>query len=66
MPTMRKSWGDPVPAEPVLFMKPRSSLIASKAEIHFSSDLDNVQYEGEIAFVIGKTLQGAISEEEAG
>jgi 2-keto-4-pentenoate hydratase/2-oxohepta-3-ene-1,7-dioic acid hydratase in catechol pathway len=56
--------GGEVPAIPLLFLKPPSSLIASGAPIRRPSASQHVEYEGEIGVVIGQRLCDA-SEEEA-
>ncbi len=43
-----------LPEEPVIFMKPVSSLVPSGAEIIYPSISNRVDYEGELAFVISK------------
>jgi 2-keto-4-pentenoate hydratase/2-oxohepta-3-ene-1,7-dioic acid hydratase in catechol pathway len=43
-----------VPAEPLLFFKPPSAVIASGATIHYPEQSQRVDYEGELALVIGK------------
>jgi 2-keto-4-pentenoate hydratase/2-oxohepta-3-ene-1,7-dioic acid hydratase in catechol pathway len=46
--------GNEVPKEPLLFLKAPSSLIAHKAEIHSPSISQRVDFEGELAIIIGK------------
>jgi 2-keto-4-pentenoate hydratase/2-oxohepta-3-ene-1,7-dioic acid hydratase in catechol pathway len=46
--------GNEVPKEPLLFLKAPSSLIAHKAEIHAPAISQRVDFEGELAIVIGK------------
>ena len=48
---------DAIPEEPLLFFKPTSSLIGHKASIIKPNWVDRVDYEGEIAAVIGKTMR---------
>jgi 2-keto-4-pentenoate hydratase/2-oxohepta-3-ene-1,7-dioic acid hydratase in catechol pathway len=43
-----------VPSEPLLFFKPPSAVIASGATIHYPEQSQRVDYEGELALVIGK------------
>lgn len=57
--------GNEVPGEPLIFMKPRTCLIAPGDEIVLPEDLDEVNYEGELALVIGKRLRGRVSPEQA-
>jgi len=59
-----KELGNDVPKEPLFFLKPPSSLIADGDTIVLPPQSSRVEFEGEIAVVIGKTLKNA-SEEEA-
>lgn len=45
--------GTEVPAEPLIFLKPPTSVIASLAKIHYPPQSQRVDYEGELALVIG-------------
>ncbi len=45
--------GTPVPKEPLLFMKPPTTVIASGNNIYYPSQSQRVDYEGELAIVIG-------------
>ncbi|WP_414541151.1 fumarylacetoacetate hydrolase family protein [Nostoc sp. CCY0012] len=45
--------GTKVPSEPLLFLKPPSSIIASETEIKYPLQSQRVDYEGELALVIG-------------
>ncbi len=45
--------GTPVPEEPLLFMKPPSAVIAAESEIHYPPASQRVDYEGELALIIG-------------
>jgi 2-keto-4-pentenoate hydratase/2-oxohepta-3-ene-1,7-dioic acid hydratase in catechol pathway len=45
--------GTPVPAEPLIFFKPSTSVIASEREIKYPQQSQRVDYEGELALVIG-------------
>ncbi|MTJ11397.1 fumarylacetoacetate hydrolase family protein [Anabaena sp. UHCC 0187] len=45
--------GTPVPAEPLIFFKPSTSVIASESEIKYPYQSQRVDYEGELALVIG-------------
>lgn len=56
--------GNEVPAQPLLFLKPPSSVIASGESIRLPRASNRVEYEAEIAVVIGRTLYRA-SEAEA-
>ena len=46
--------GTPVPQEPLLFLKPPTSVIASGKEIRYPPQSRRVDYEGELALVIGE------------
>ena len=46
--------GNPVPAEPLLFLKPPSALIAHGDQIVFPAISTRVDFEGELGVVIGK------------
>src|SRR4051795_4582140 len=46
--------GNEVPAEPLLFFKPPSSLLAPGAAIRLPGQSSRVDYEGELAIVIGR------------
>jgi 2-keto-4-pentenoate hydratase/2-oxohepta-3-ene-1,7-dioic acid hydratase in catechol pathway len=48
-----KELGNEVPAEPLIFLKPPSSLIASGDAIVYPALSQNVHYEGELGVVIG-------------
>ncbi len=48
-----KELGNEVPAEPLIFLKPPSSLIASGDSIVYPATSQNVHYEGELGVVIG-------------
>jgi 2-keto-4-pentenoate hydratase/2-oxohepta-3-ene-1,7-dioic acid hydratase in catechol pathway len=50
---------DDVPEEPVIFMKPSTALIGPNDEIPYPPGLDRVDYEGELACVIGKRIHDA-------
>jgi 2-keto-4-pentenoate hydratase/2-oxohepta-3-ene-1,7-dioic acid hydratase in catechol pathway len=45
--------GGEVPKEPLLFIKPSTTVIASGAAIHYPPQSQQVDYEGELALVIG-------------
>ena len=45
--------GTPVPSEPLIFLKPPSSVIATGVEIMYPDFSQQVEYEGELALVIG-------------
>jgi 2-keto-4-pentenoate hydratase/2-oxohepta-3-ene-1,7-dioic acid hydratase in catechol pathway len=49
-----KELGNPVPSEPLIFLKPPSSLIASGDAIVYPPISESVHFEGELGVVIGK------------
>ncbi len=49
-----KELGNEVPTEPLLFFKPPSSLLAHKGTVLMPPQSERVDYEGELALVIGK------------
>lgn len=49
-----KELGNEVPAEPLLFFKPPSSLLAPGGVVRMPAVSERVDYEGELALVIGK------------
>jgi 2-keto-4-pentenoate hydratase/2-oxohepta-3-ene-1,7-dioic acid hydratase in catechol pathway len=59
-----KEMGNDVPKEPLLFLKPPSSIISDGEAIVLPPQSSHVEYEGEIGLVIGARLRDA-SEEEA-
>lgn len=46
--------GTPVPQEPLLFLKPSTAVIATEAMIQYPPQSERVDYEGELALVIGE------------
>lgn len=54
-----KELGNEVPAEPMLFFKPPSCVIATGASIELPPDAGRVDFEGEVAVVIGARLTKA-------
>ena len=46
--------GTPVPQEPILFLKPPTSITATDREIQFPPQSQRLDYEGELALVIGE------------
>lgn len=56
--------GNEVPPEPLLFLKPPSAIAADQEAIVYPPQSQRVDYEGELAVVIGKEVKN-ISEEEA-
>jgi 2-keto-4-pentenoate hydratase/2-oxohepta-3-ene-1,7-dioic acid hydratase in catechol pathway len=49
-----KELGNEVPAEPLLFWKPPSSLLAPNGVVRMPAQSERVDFEGELALVIGK------------
>src|SRR5688572_24049029 len=49
--------GNEVPAEPLLFLKPPSALLAPGGAVEWPRESERVDYEGEIAVVIGEKLR---------
>ena len=56
---------NPVPAEPLLFIKPATSVVPMTPPIELVQGRGPVHYETEIALLIGAPLSGMVSEEEA-
>ncbi len=54
-----KELGNDVPTEPLLFLKPVSSLLAPGAPIVLPPESSKVEFEGEIGVVVGTTLRRA-------
>jgi 2-keto-4-pentenoate hydratase/2-oxohepta-3-ene-1,7-dioic acid hydratase in catechol pathway len=54
-----KELGNEVPKEPLLFLKPPSSIIREGEAIVLPAISKQVEYEGEIGIVVGRTLTGA-------
>lgn len=59
-----REMGNSVPSEPLLFLKPPSSLVASGDPIVLPRISTHVEHEGEIAVIVGRRLRLA-SEDEA-
>lgn len=60
-----KEMGNDVPKEPLLFLKPTSSIIREGEAIVLHPVSTHIEYEGEIAVVIGSRLRKAQTEDEA-
>ncbi len=58
-----KELGNEVPKQPLLFMKPPSSVIAPGERIVIPEASSQVEYEGEIGIVVGTRLRNAGEEE---
>ena len=54
-----KEMGNAVPAEPLLFLKPPSSIVRDGSPIVLPQRSTQVEYEGEIGLVIGRRLRRA-------
>lgn len=59
-----REMGNEVPSEPLIFLKPPSSVIADGAFIERPPQSSQVEHEGEIGILIGRTLRH-VSESEA-
>ncbi len=53
----------PIPEEPILFIKPPSAVLDPGGEIVYPSTSSQVDYEGELAIVIGKLCKGVPADE---
>ena len=58
-----KELGNDIPKEPLLFLKPPSSIIRDGASIRLPRVSKQVEYEGEIGVVLGRRLRSAGMEE---
>jgi len=61
-----KEMGNAVPTEPLIFLKPPSSVIRDGDAITLPPQSKQVEHEGEIGIVIGKTLRRVTPEEARG
>ena len=57
--------GNDVPREPLLFLKPPSSIIHSGESIRLPAVSNQVEYEGEIGVVVGERLSRVLPEQAA-
>ena len=57
--------GTPVPKEPLLFLKPPTTIVADGRDIHYPPQSQQVDYEGELALVIGDRCSQADRERAA-
>jgi 2-keto-4-pentenoate hydratase/2-oxohepta-3-ene-1,7-dioic acid hydratase in catechol pathway len=55
--------GTSVPEEPLLFLKPPTTVIADGQTIHYPSQSQRIDYEGELAIVIGDRLHDCSPEQ---
>ena len=58
-----KELGNDVPKEPLIFLKPQSSVIGNGDSIVLPPQSKQVEFEGEIGIVVGSTLRRATSTE---
>ncbi len=56
--------GNEVPAEPLIFLKPPSSLLAPGAQVRRPQIAERVDYEGELGVVIGKQCHQLAADED--
>jgi len=61
-----KELGNEVPKEPLIFLKPQSSVIGNGESIVLPRQSSQVEFEGEIGVVVGRTLRRATSTEARG
>lgn len=54
--------GTPVPQEPLLFLKPSTSILGPQRTIHYPPQSQQVDYEGELALVIGERCKNCTPE----
>lgn len=55
--------GTPIPSEPLLFLKPPTTAIADGQPIHYPPQAQRLDYEGELALVIGDRARNCSPEE---
>jgi 2-keto-4-pentenoate hydratase/2-oxohepta-3-ene-1,7-dioic acid hydratase in catechol pathway len=55
--------GTPVPDEPLLFLKPPTTLIADRQPIYYPPQSQRVDYEGELALIIGDRAKNCSPEQ---
>jgi 2-keto-4-pentenoate hydratase/2-oxohepta-3-ene-1,7-dioic acid hydratase in catechol pathway len=58
-----KEMGNDVPSEPLIFLKPSTSIIANGDSIVLPPQSTQVEHEGEIGFVVGRVLRRATAQE---
>ena len=56
-PAHAAEMGTPVPKEPLLFLKPPTTIIADGETIFYPPQSERVDYEGELALIIGETAK---------
>lgn len=52
-----------LPEDPIIFIKPSTSVLAPEGEVEYPAMSQRVDYEGELAVVIGKSLKNATEDE---
>ncbi|MEM7757079.1 MAG: fumarylacetoacetate hydrolase family protein [Cyanobacteria bacterium P01_A01_bin.40] len=57
--------GTPVPQEPLIFLKPPTTIVADAQDIYYPPQSQQVDYEGELALVIGDRCSHASPEQAA-
>jgi 2-keto-4-pentenoate hydratase/2-oxohepta-3-ene-1,7-dioic acid hydratase in catechol pathway len=55
--------GNDVPSEPLLFLKPPSSLVGPNAVVRLPAESERVEHEGELGVVIGRRCRNAPAEQ---
>lgn len=60
-----REMGTPVPSEPLLFLKPPTTVIANEQAIFYPSQSQRVDYEGELALIIGDRCHHLTPEQAA-
>jgi 2-keto-4-pentenoate hydratase/2-oxohepta-3-ene-1,7-dioic acid hydratase in catechol pathway len=50
-------FGNEVPSEPIIFLKPSTAVIGPEEAIVYPAGVDRVDYEGELAVVVGKLVR---------
>lgn len=58
-----KELGNPIPSEPLIFLKPPSSLVGTGGEIVYPAISQSVHFEGELGVVIGKRARNVPREQ---
>jgi 2-keto-4-pentenoate hydratase/2-oxohepta-3-ene-1,7-dioic acid hydratase in catechol pathway len=58
-----KEMGNDVPTEPLIFLKPPSSIITNGASIRLPAVSNRVEFEGEIGVVVGRRLRRVSAED---
>ncbi len=59
---MPPNWATTVPSSPILFIKPSTSVIGPRAAIQLPASSQRVDYEGELAVVIGRPCRDVKAE----